>query len=356
MCVLVAQSCPTLCDPMDCNQPGSSVCGILQARVLEWVAISFSRGSFQPRDWTQVSSTAGRFVTVWAIREAQIYYTAAHVSLRYAYLWIKIYMPIVGLPCPLLSHEGCSNSCPLSQWYQPTISFSVTPFSCLQSFPASGSFAMSQLFASGCQKYWSFNFSISFSKDYSGLISYRIDWFDFLAVQGTLKSLLQHHSLKASILQHSAFFMVQLSHPYMTTGESIALTIQTFARKVMSLLFNMLCRFVIAFLPRSKCLDFMAAVTTCSDYGAQENKICFQFFPIYLSWSDGTGCHDLHFFACGVLSLLFHSGLSPSSRGSLVPLCFLSLGWLSSAYLHIHAWWKRNNLYGEMYSYWHIYS
>ena len=132
------------------------------------------------------------------------------------------------------------------------------------------------------------------------VISYRVDWFDFLAVQGTLKSLLQHHSLKASILQHSAFFMVQLSHPYMTTGESIALTIQTFARKVMSPLFNMLCRFIIAFLPRSKCLNFMAAVTTCSDYGAQGNKICFQFFPIYLPWSYGTGCHDLHFFACGV--------------------------------------------------------
>ena len=101
-------------------------------------------------------------------------------------------------------------------------------------------------------KYWSFNFSISPSNEYSGLISFRIDWFDFLAVQGTRKSLLQHHSSKASILQCSGFFMVQLSHRYMTTEKTIALTIGTFVRKVMSLLFSMLSRFVIAFLPRSK--------------------------------------------------------------------------------------------------------
>ena len=101
-------------------------------------------------------------------------------------------------------------------------------------------------------KYWSFNFSISPSNEYSGLISFRIDWLDLLAVQGTLKSLLQHHSSKASILGCSAFFMVQFSHSYMTTGKNIALTRWTFVGKVMSLLFNMLCRFVIAFLPRSK--------------------------------------------------------------------------------------------------------
>ena len=103
-------------------------------------------------------------------------------------------------------------------------------------------------------KYWSFGFSISPSDEYSGLISFRIDWFDLLAVQGTLKSLLQHHSSKASILQPSAFFMVQLSHLYMTTGKTIALTIWTFVGEIMSLLFNILSRFVIAFLPRSKCL------------------------------------------------------------------------------------------------------
>ena len=103
-------------------------------------------------------------------------------------------------------------------------------------------------------KYWSFSFSISPSKEYSGLISFQMDWLDLLAVQGTLKSLLQHHSSKASVLQCSAFFTVQLSHTYMTTGKTIALTRWTFVGKVMSLLFNMLSRLVITFLPRSKCL------------------------------------------------------------------------------------------------------
>ena len=111
-------------------------------------------------------------------------------------------------------------------------------------------------------KYWSFSFSISPSNEYSGLISFRIDLFDFLAVKGTLKSL-QHHSSKASVLQHSTFFMVQLQYPYMTTGKTIAFTRWTFVGKVMSLLFNMLSRLVIAFLPKTKCLNLMAAVTIC---------------------------------------------------------------------------------------------
>ena len=103
-------------------------------------------------------------------------------------------------------------------------------------------------------KYWSFSFSISPSKEHPRLISFRMDWLNLLTVQGTLKSLLQHHSSKASILQHSALFIVQLSHPYMTTGKTIALTRWTFVDKVMSLLFNMLCTLVITFLPRRKCL------------------------------------------------------------------------------------------------------
>ena len=103
-------------------------------------------------------------------------------------------------------------------------------------------------------KYWRFSFNISPSNEHSGLISFRMDWLDFLAVQGTLKSLLQHHSWKASTLWHSAFFIVQLSHPYMTIGKTIALTRWTFVDKVMSLLFNMLYRLVITFLPRSECL------------------------------------------------------------------------------------------------------
>ena len=127
-------------------------------------------------------------------------------------------------------------------------------------------------------KYWSFSFSISPSNEYSGLISFRIDWLDLLAVQGTLKSLLQHHSSKASILRHSACFVVQLSHPYMTTGKIIALTRRTFVGKVMSLLFNMLSGFVIAFLPRSKCLlvSWLQSPSAVI-FGVQESKICHCF-------------------------------------------------------------------------------
>ena len=121
-------------------------------------------------------------------------------------------------------------------------------------FPRSGSFQMSQFFVSGGQSIGVSSFSINPSNGYSGLISFRMDWLDLLAVQGTLKSLLQHHSSKASVLQHTAFFMVQLSHPYMTAGKIIALTRQIFVGKVMSLLFNMLSRLVITFLPRSKYL------------------------------------------------------------------------------------------------------
>ena len=121
--------------------------------------------------------------------------------------------------CPSPAPGVYPSLCPSSRWCHPAISSSVIPFSsCLQSFLASGSFPMSQR-----PKYWSFSFSISPSNEYSGLISFRMDWFDLLAVQGTLKSLLQHHTLKASILWHSAFFMVQFSHLYMTMGKTIAL-------------------------------------------------------------------------------------------------------------------------------------
>ena len=119
-------------------------------------------------------------------------------------------------------------------------------------FPSIRVFTKESVLCIRWPKYWSFSFSISPSNEYSGLIAFRIDWFDLLAVQGTLKSLLQRHSSKASILQCSAFFIVQLSHPFMTTGKTIALTRRTFVGKVMSLLFNMLSRLVIAFLPRSK--------------------------------------------------------------------------------------------------------
>ena len=147
-------------------------------------------------------------------------------------------------------------------------------------------------------KYWSFTFSINPSNEYSGLISFSIDCFDLLAVQETLKSLLQHHSSNSSVLWCSAFFMVQLSHPFMTTGKTIALTIWTFVSKVISLLFNMLSSVCHSFSSKEQMsFNFMAAVTICSDFGAQENKVCqcFHCFPIYFPWSDGTGCHDLRF-------------------------------------------------------------
>ena len=131
-------------------------------------------------------------------------------------------------------------------------------------------------------KYWSF--SINPSNEYSGLISFRINWFDLLAVQGTLKSLLPRHYSKASILQHSAFFMVQLSHPYMTTGKTIALTIWIFVSKVIYLLFNILSRFVIAFLPRSKRLLISWLQSPYAMILEPKKKVChcFHCFPIYL--------------------------------------------------------------------------
>ena len=160
-------------------------------------------------------------------------------------------------PYPSPTPRASSNSCPSSQQCHPTITSSIIPFStCLQSFPA---FFFPSIFSSESvllirwPKYWSFSFSISPSNEYSGLISFRIDWLDLLAVQGTLKSLLQHHSSKAPTLQCSAFFSPTRTsiHDY---WKNHRLTIWTFVNKVMSLLFNMLSRFVKDFLPRSKCL------------------------------------------------------------------------------------------------------
>ena len=146
-------------------------------------------------------------------------------------------------------------------------------------------------------KYWSFSFSISPSNEQPGLISFRMDWLDLSAVQGTLKSLLQHHSSKESVLQHSAFFTVQLSHPYMSTGKTIALTRQTFVRKVISLLFNRLSKLVITFLLRSKHL-LISWLQSPSAVILEHKKIvwnCFHCLPFYFPWGDGTRCHDLSF-------------------------------------------------------------
>ena len=156
------------------------------------------------------------------------------------------------LPCHSPLPRVCSYSFPLSRWCHPTISSSpsLLPsiFSNIRVLSNESALCIQWL------KYWNFSFSISCSNEYSGLISFRIDWFDLHAVQGILRSLLQHHSLKTSILWHSAFFMVQLLHPYMTTGKTIALTRRTFVNKMMSLLFNPLSRFFIDFLSRRKSL------------------------------------------------------------------------------------------------------
>ena len=145
-------------------------------------------------------------------------------------------------------------------------------------------------------KYWSFSFNISPSNEHPGLISFRIGWLDLLAIQGTLKSLLQHHSSKASVLRCSAFFIVQLSHPYMTTGKTIALTRRNFVGKVMSLLLNMLSRLVITFLPRNKRL-LVSWLQSPSAVILEPPKIksATLCFSICLPWSDGTRCRDLTF-------------------------------------------------------------
>ena len=155
--------------------------------------------------------------------------------------------------CPSSTPAVYSNTCALSRWYHPTNLILCRPLLLPPSiFPSISVFSNESALRIRWPKYWSFSFSISPSNEYSGLTSFRMDWLDLLDVQGTLKSLLQHHNSKASILQYPAFFIVQLSHPYMTTGKTITLTRWTFVGKVMSLLFNMLSKLVIAFLPRSK--------------------------------------------------------------------------------------------------------
>ena len=193
-------------------------------------------------------------------------------------------------------------------------------------------------------KYWSFSFSIIPSKEIPGLIFFRMDWLDLLAVQGTLKSLLQHHSSKASILQRSAFFTVQLSHPYMTTGKTIALTRWTFVCKVMSLLFYILSRLVITFLPSLKCL-LISWMQSPSAVILEPKKIKSDTVStVSPSISQEVMGPDAMIFIFWMLSFkpLFHSPLSLSSRCSLV-LCFLPLRWCS---LHIWGYWyfKPSNL------------
>ena len=183
-------------------------------------------------------------------------------------------------------------------------------------------------------KYWSFSFSINSSKEIPGLISFRMDWLDLLAVQGTLKSLLQHHSSKTSILQHSAFFTVQLSHPYMTTGKTTALTRRAFVGKVMSLLFNMLSRLVITFLPRSKHL-LISRLQLLSAVILEPRKIKSATFPLFphlfaIKWWDQMPWSS--FSECWALSQLFHSPLSLSFFFFHFKFCWFDFSLFSS-------WW-----------------
>ena len=201
-----------------------------------------------------------------------------------------------GLPVLSPTPQTRSDSCPLSWWCHPAISPSVVLFaSCLQSFPASGSFPVRQFFTSGGQ-------SIGVSASASVLPMNIQDWFplgwtDWISLQVTLKSLLQHYSSKASILWRSAFFMVQLSHPYMITGETIALTGCLFVSKVISMLFNILSRFVIAFLSRKKwiLISWLKSPSVVILEPKKIKSVSFHCFPIYLPWSNGTRCRDLCF-------------------------------------------------------------
>ena len=209
------------CDSMHCTPPGSSVLGISQARILEWVDI-FSSNTQPQFSSVQSLSCVQLFATPW---------TAAHqASLSIANSWSLLRLMSIESVIP-------SNHLILCRPLSPPPSI----------FSSTRVYFKESVLHIRWPKYWSFSFNISPFNEYSGLISFRMDWLDLLVVQGTLKSLLQHHSSKASILRHSVFFIVQLSHPHRTTGKTIALTRWTFVGKVVSLLFNMLSRLVIVF-------------------------------------------------------------------------------------------------------------
>ena len=200
-------------------------------------------------------------------------------------------LPHTRSPCPSPTPRACSKFMFIKSMMPSNHLILCWPLFLLPSvFPSISVFSNESALCIRWPKHWSFSIS---PYEYSGLISFRTDWFDLLAVQRTLKSLLQHHSSKASILRHSAFFIVQLLHPYMTTGKTIALTIWTFVGKVMSLLFNTLSRFVITFLPRSKRL-LISLLQSPSAVILEPRKVS-HCFSIYCPWSDGTRCHDLRF-------------------------------------------------------------
>ena len=215
---------------MNCSPPGSSFHGILQARIQEWVAIPFSRGSCWPRDWTWVSYIADRLF--WAIQLSLVQ------SLSHVWLFVISWITACQACLSITNSWSSLKLMPIESVLLSSHLILCRPLLLLPPFPPSiRVFSNESTLPMRCPEYWSFSLSISPSNEHPGLISFRMDWLDLLALQGTLKSLLQHHSSKASILQHSAFFTVQLSHPYMNTGKTVG--------KVISLLFNILSRLVI---------------------------------------------------------------------------------------------------------------
>jgi len=298
----VIQSCLTLCDLWTVVRQAPLSMGFSRQEYWSELPFPSSRGSSWPRDRTSFSSDSclGR----------QILLPLSHLGNPWKHLllfshWVMSNsLPPHGLqharlPCPSLSPGVCSNSCPLSKWCHPTIL--CYPLLLPSIFPNIRVFSNESALHIRWPKYW--NFSISPSNEYSGLSSFRSDWFDLLAVQGILKSLLQHHSLKALILRLSAFFIVQLSHPYMTTGKTIALTRRTFAGKVMSMLFNTLSRFVIAFLPRSNHLliSWIQSLSTVILEPKKIKSVTVSTFPLFaMKWWDWMPWSL--FFECWVLS------------------------------------------------------
>ena len=254
---------------LDYSPPGSSVHGIHQARILVWATMPSSRGSSRPGDRTHVycgSCTAGGFFTAEppgkpCVYVHEFYYRQKlHRSLLLYLSSVQLLSCVQLFATPWTAAHQASWSISNSRSSLKLMSIeSVMPSNHLilccsllllpSIFPSIRVFSNESVLRIRWPKYWSFSFSISPSNENSGLISFRMDWLDLLAVQGTLKSLLQHHSSKASILWCSAFFIVQLTHPYMTTGKTISLTRQTFDGKVMSLLFNMLLYLLVAINP-----------------------------------------------------------------------------------------------------------
>ena len=298
---------------MNCSTPGSPVHKISQVRILECIVISFSRGSSRPRGCNHVSCIGRWILYHWVTSSIQL---LSHVQL-FANPWTTAHQASLSITnsqslLKLMFIESVMPSNHLILCRSLLLLPSI--------FPRIRIFSNESVLYIRWPKYWSFSFSISPSNEYSGLISFRMDWLDLLAVQGTLKSLLQYHSSKASILQCSPFFVVQLSHPYVTTGKTTALIRRTSLGQVLPLLFNKLSRLVITFLPRNKNL-LISWLLSPPAVILEPPKIK----SVTVSIVSPSICHevmgpDAMILVFWMLNFkpAFHSPLSLSSRGSLV--------------------------------------